>query len=570
MQRVLFLCVANSARSQMAEGWARRLLGDRLVAASAGSRPARVNPYAIEVMREAGVDIGAQVSKSVDSFHVDDLDLVITLCAEEVCPALPGRVRRLHWPIADPAAALAGDTPERIRQRFRDARDQIRARIGAELAPTLAWPMDARLDDNACRCLSLDQGRLQQALDSDPQAAAILRLIRERCPHALSAAPVFVSRTQLARMAGIVRAVEAVVALPAYHEQVLASAPAIARHDPRGARGVLFGFDFHLREDALALIEVNTNAGGLMLNALLARGQRACCDEMQELMPDAAGIAALEQRIVGMFREEWRLAGAPRALEHIVVVDAAPEQQYLYPEFLLFQRLFQDHGLRAGIADPSELQLRDGALWHAGDRVDIVYNRLTDFMLEQPQNAVLQAACLAGAALITPHPQAHALYADKRNLAILSDPRQLRALGVTQATRDLLCSSIPATEVVTAARADALWRDRRRLFFKPVAGFGSRAVYRGDKLTRRVWQDILAGGYVAQALAPAGERVIAAGVAPATLKFDVRNYVYGGDVLWVAARLYQGQTTNMRTPGGGFAPVYSRDESKTLAASADP
>jgi arsenate reductase len=137
MQRVLFLCVANSARSQMAEGWARHLLGDRLAAVSAGSRPSRVNPYAIEVMREAGVDIGAQVSKSVDSFDVDDLDLVITLCAAEVCPVLPGRVRRLHWPIADPAAALAGDTPERIRQRFRDARDQIRARIGAELAPMM-------------------------------------------------------------------------------------------------------------------------------------------------------------------------------------------------------------------------------------------------------------------------------------------------------------------------------------------------------------------------------------------------------------------------------------------------
>jgi len=138
MQRVLFLCVANSARSQIAEGWARHLLGDRLVAASAGSRPTRLNPYAIEVMREAGVDIGSQVSKSVDSFDAGALDLVITLCAEEVCPVLPGRVRRLHWPVADPAATLAGDTPERIRQRFRDARDQIRARINAELAPMLS------------------------------------------------------------------------------------------------------------------------------------------------------------------------------------------------------------------------------------------------------------------------------------------------------------------------------------------------------------------------------------------------------------------------------------------------
>ena len=135
MKRVLFLCVANSARSQMAEGWARHLFGDRLLAASAGSRPKQLNPYAIEVMREAGVDIGAQTSKSVDAIDPGAVDLVITLCAEEVCPVMPGRVRRLHWPIADPAAAHAHDTPEQVRERFRVARDQIRTRIAAELAP---------------------------------------------------------------------------------------------------------------------------------------------------------------------------------------------------------------------------------------------------------------------------------------------------------------------------------------------------------------------------------------------------------------------------------------------------
>ncbi len=415
-----------------------------------------------------------------------------------------------------------------------------------------------------CQCLSLDQAQLDRALDADADAA-ILRLIRERCPHALSAAPVFATRAQLVRMAAIVRAVEDVVALPVYRERVLARAPAIARHDPRGPRGALFGFDFHLREDALALIEINTNAGGLMLNTLLARGQRACCADMQDLVPDAAHIAALERRVVDMFREEWRLAGAPRTLEHIAIVDAAPAQQYLYPEFLLFQRLFQRHGLRATIAAPSELQLRDGALWHADGRIDLVYNRLTDFVLGQPEQAALRAAWLADAAVITPHPQAHALYADKANLALLSDPAQLLALGVPAATRELLLASIPATEVVTAEHADSLWRRRKGLFFKPATGYGSRAVYRGDKLTRRVWQDILAGNYVAQSFAPAGERVIAAGDAAAMLKFDVRNYVYRGEVLWVAARLYQGQTTNLRTPGGGFAPVYSRDEAPAAA-----
>jgi arsenate reductase len=135
IRRVLFLCVANSARSQMAEGLARALFGDRLEALSAGSRPSEVNPYAIEAMAEVGIDISEQRSKSVDEIDTAALDLVVTLCAEEVCPVLPGRTRRLHWPIADPASADPGLSPEELHQRFRSARDQIRERLN--LLPAL-------------------------------------------------------------------------------------------------------------------------------------------------------------------------------------------------------------------------------------------------------------------------------------------------------------------------------------------------------------------------------------------------------------------------------------------------
>ena len=134
-QRILFLCVANSARSQMAEGLARQILGGRAEVSSAGSHPAPVNPHAIEAMAEIGIDIGRQYSKSVDTIDLSGLDLVVTLCAEEVCPVLPGRVRRLHWPIADPAA----EDPSEPQARFRAARDLIQERIDA-LAETLAVP----------------------------------------------------------------------------------------------------------------------------------------------------------------------------------------------------------------------------------------------------------------------------------------------------------------------------------------------------------------------------------------------------------------------------------------------
>jgi hypothetical protein len=266
-----------------------------------------------------------------------------------------------------------------------------------------------------------------------------------------------------------------------------------------------------------------------MLNAVLARAQRACCPAIEQLLPPALRAETLEAGIIAMFRQEWALAGHTRSLRSIAIVDEAPQQQYLYPEFLLFQQLFQRHGLQAVIADPAELSLEDGVLRHGELAIDLVYNRLTDFALDEPANA--RPICDAG---------------------------QLQVLGVPEATQALLLAAIPHTEVVQPANAERLWRERKRLFFKPCAGYGSRAAYRGDKLTQRVWQEILAGDYVAQALVLPGQRVMASDT-PA-LKFDLRDYAYDGAVQWVAARLYQGQTTNFRTPGGGFAPVYPGPE----------
>jgi thioredoxin type arsenate reductase len=129
VKRILFLCVANSARSQMAEALARNILGARADVISAGSQPSTVSPYGVEAMAEIGIDISGHRSKSIDEIDATGLDLVVTLCAEEVCPVLPGRVRRLHWPIADPASKDISVTSEEFRMRFRTARDQIRARI---------------------------------------------------------------------------------------------------------------------------------------------------------------------------------------------------------------------------------------------------------------------------------------------------------------------------------------------------------------------------------------------------------------------------------------------------------
>jgi hypothetical protein len=409
-----------------------------------------------------------------------------------------------------------------------------------------------------CFCMGLDHEALRQAIHARAGEDGLAALLEERCPYVFASRPVFVSAAQRARMSTLVDAIESVVALPAYQEQALARAPAIARRQP-GARGVFFGYDFHVSATEIGLIEVNTNAGGAMLNALLARAQRACCPPIERLFPLTAADA-FEARIAAMFRNEWALGGRGQPLRTIAIVDERPQSQYLYPEFLLFKRLFEANGWTTVIADPAELRMRDGRL-HCGEQaIDLVYNRLTDFYLEAETSAALREAWLQDAAVITPHPHAHALYADKRNLAVLSDPAQLQQLGVPASTQAILLAGIPGTGIVDPANADRLWAERKRLFFKPFAGYGGRAAYRGDKITRRVWQEILEGGYIAQALVAPGERALSAAQSPDVLKFDLRSYVYQGQEQWMAARLYQGQTTNFRTPGGGFAPVYEVPE----------
>ena len=130
IRSILFLCVANSARSQLGEGLARHLFpGFRIQ--SAGSRPSHVNPHAIAVLKELGIDATAQTSKSVGNLDPATVELVITLCAEEVCPAFLGQAERLHWPVADPASDDPALAPEDLRARFRTARDEIQHRLEA-------------------------------------------------------------------------------------------------------------------------------------------------------------------------------------------------------------------------------------------------------------------------------------------------------------------------------------------------------------------------------------------------------------------------------------------------------
>ncbi len=404
-----------------------------------------------------------------------------------------------------------------------------------------------------CACVALDRQELKQKLASQLDASMAAKLT-ETLPGLFANVAVFLPAPEYRAMLELVNAVESTLALPAARAELLAGSDAIARRD-HGPAGVFMGYDFHRDGINPKLIEINTNAGGAFLHALQRDAQQYCCPEIETVL-GITPLASFDDDVIAMFRQEWQRQRGDATLTRIAIVDTDPEQQFLYPEFELARHLFQQHGIEAIITAPEALTF-DGHQLHWQERpIDLVYNRLTDFLLQSEACRALRDAYDSGAAVVTPNPHNYVLHADKRNLIALTDSGTLKRWGVPAALQQVLGQRIPATIAVTADNADTLWQQRRQWFFKPAQGFGSKATYRGEKLTRGTWEQILSGNYVAQQFSPPSEQQIEHEDIPVTLKSDLRLYCYRGKPLMIAARLYQGQTTNLRTPGGGFAPVY--------------
>ena len=407
----------------------------------------------------------------------------------------------------------------------------------------------AELLNRACFCKTLNRDQLLASLQAQALPAEVLRHEAQL----FSQTATFISPAQWQQLQTLVQAVMRVTALPAYQQQVLNNAPAIAQR-PALTAGVFMGFDFHISDAGPQIIEINTNAGGAFLNAALLSAQTACCNAagaLPVLLPPQ-----LDAEFVAMFLQEWQLARGEQPLRCIAIVDENPSAQFLYPEFLLAQSVLERAGIKTLVVDPCELQLLNKQLCYQDQVIDLVYNRLTDFSLAHLSNHSLRAAYEHNAVVLTPSPHHHALYADKRNLALLSDKTKLNEFGAEPEDIKTLLAGIPHTQLVSASNAENLWQQRKQLFFKPASGYGSKAAYRGDKITKRVWEEILQGDYVAQQQVPPSERGILVDEEKTSLKMDIRAYVYAGKIQLLAARLYQGQTTNFRTQGGGFAPVF--------------
>lgn len=395
--------------------------------------------------------------------------------------------------------------------------------------------------NSGCYCWPIDRDAIIAKIVSQRAAPNMTAMLSER-PHYFARTSVFLAPTILSEMTDQIRAIEDVIKLPVYIEAV--QSRTFGSANPPGqatTKGVFMGYDFHVTKDGPRLIEINSNAGGAFIVNMLEQAAGAPTVDFAEFA-------------YAMFKTEWAITGRTQPLKSIAIVDTKPQTQYHYPDMCLAKSLLEAQGLSVVITDPDGLKLTDGQLYHGDTRIDFVYNRLTDFDLTERANTVIRGAYMDGAAIVSPAPHHHALYADKRNLIILSDPERMAELGASESQLRSL-QSIPTTRAVTPDTAEIMWANRRKLFFKPQGGFGSRGAFRGAKLTKKTWASILEGGYIAQDLIAPPIRAVTVDGEKITLKFDVRVYTYDGKPLLLAARVYQGQTTNLRTAGGGLAPV---------------
>lgn len=300
------------------------------------------------------------------------------------------------------------------------------------------------------------------------------------------------------------------------------------------------GYDFHISDKGPQLIEVNTNAGGLLAS---------------HMHPSSAEAVSAEV-LAEIFRREFRDAGfTEKPLATIALCDRDPQTQFLYPEFLEYQRALSGTGIQVEIVDTRDLRLESGRLYANGVPIDLVYLRDTDFLLEDSAVQDLKDAFERRLVALTPHPHEYVALSDKRRMADFCDVSRHQEALLNPEESAFLSKIVPHSIVATPQQAEDLWSRRHSLVFKPARGFGSRQVYRGDKITRSKFADALTEGFIAQAYVPAPTVSVRTPEGDKSMKYDVRAFAYRDRVLGYTARVYDGQVTTLRSQYGGFAPV---------------
>lgn len=301
--------------------------------------------------------------------------------------------------------------------------------------------------------------------------------------------------------------------------------------DP-GNKSICMSYDFHVDlEGHLKLIEVNTNAAFLALGYELYKARE---------LPLPVSDFTMEE-LKENIKNEVRLQGkdAPQGML-ISIVDDQPETQRLFSEFLVYNSYFRQWGWNSEITDYRKV-----------GKSDFIYNRFTDFYLEQPESAQLRSYFLKRDSCLSPNPFEYCLLADKQRMIDWTS-------GSLKSFAADLQKNLPEARDLSPQSAEEIWSQRKKYFLKPKRAFGSKQSYRGGTTSRRNFDEIVQQDFIAQEFVPAPEIPLQTPDGEQMFKYDLRFYAYQNRVQMVIARLYQGQVTNSKTLYGGFAPVIFR------------
>jgi hypothetical protein len=309
---------------------------------------------------------------------------------------------------------------------------------------------------------------------------------------------------------------------------------------------ILSCLDFHinLENDELRLIEANTNASGYLIGSLVHKIHNLDFKPMQD-------------KLLKMFSESLDSANS-----NLYVMDEQPEKQKMFIEFLLYQELLSQNGLTLNISDSLDLDQKANALIEQSTSIGQtigIYNRSTDFYLEKHPN--LLKLFIENKIKLSPHPVGYDLFAHKDNLydwsQMMTDSDILKDLEISQDDSKVFQSFLLQSQPVQNLFQDfeQAWNERKKYFFKPSDSYGGKATYRGASISKKYFENAWSENFLAQAYFPPTKLKDNDGQ---SWKFDLRVYVYQDEVIYSLARVYQGQTTNFNTLGGGFAPVSFR------------
>jgi hypothetical protein len=307
----------------------------------------------------------------------------------------------------------------------------------------------------------------------------------------------------------------------------------------------LMAYDFHSDEQGnLHLVEINTNASGFLFAALTN-----CAHDNCDLME-----SEILNELRRSFEEESGKKSGPTKRSVAIVDDDLPNQK-MFAEFLMYKDAFKAWGWDAQIGEASALKM-DKRFTLNEKPIDLVYNRSTDFYFNETAHKDLKKAWETAATRVSPQPKEFYLLSDKERLVDFTKPGWLKQAGASEAEEKIISSVlIPTLDISDFESTEALWHQRKTLFFKPRQSFGGKSVYRGESVSKKVFGRLLEQDVLIQKYVPA-QRMPAATVDPlSNWKFDIRFFVYRDKIQEVAARIYQGQVTNFASQFGGFTQI---------------